>query len=609
MITAAGTYGGPLVNFEYRPVFDAFFQAAERSPQMPAITHGDRTFTYGELARQSLAIAAALRNRGLRSPERVGVVVDRSIEATAAMLGVFAAGLVYVPIDIRNPIERVRHIVVTSGIRTILASTPDLVDPTSVMDVLPIAEAVTATANNSVPVAVAPDDDAYVIFTSGTTGAPKGVVGRHFQLAKQLHGWRQLGYDLPGLRGALIASYGFDSSFLEHFIPLNSGGQVFVFDPNDICDTATLAEKILQDNIAFAILSPALLEGVASYFEQAEIDVPLRYLISGGEPIPNSELRRLRSLIPRLNIRAGYGTTEATVAVTTHEFDPSDSSRFAPLGIPMPGYHVFLLDPDCKPVPFGEVGEIYISGDVLARGYDSNPHETERRFVRNPVANELLDDAHPVMYRTGDLARIDENRILRFEGRADDQVQVRGLRVELGEVEAAVEKAFGARAHCGIREEGDNSTAIVAFVVIDPDAGVADGLERLQDLLPEYMVPTYLVRVDAIPVTINDKIDKKRLPEVTEDHLVARQRVIHVADQLMTSDEAAIVDIAREVLGLTGVIAPMDRFVELGADSLRIVKLVMAVQRAFDVKLPVRQMNASTLTARSLAEYVRTAPQ
>ena len=607
-------YGGPLDRLDYRPVFAEFFRQAQTTPTVPAIVQGDRVVSYGQLAGHALAIAAALRETGLRNPDRVGVCVERSIEATAALLGVLAAGLVYVPVDIRNPPERVAHMVATSAIGTVLTgATVDTFNDLPQITVIPVAAAMAGGVPvgnvvplNELPVTVEPDTDAYVIYTSGTTGVPKGVVGRHRQFTRQMDGWRQLGYTTPGFRGAVIASYGFDSSFLEHFLPLSSGGTIVVFEQHDICDTDTLGERLCDNAIEFAVLSPALLDGVASYFERTGRRMPLRWLISGGEPVPNDALGRFLALEPGLDIRVGYGTTEATIAVTTHPFDPADSSRFSPIGQPMPGYHVFLLDDALEPVDRGQIGQMYVSGDVLTNGYDSNPDETRKRFQPNPFADSIGKDSHPVMYKTGDLARIDPTGALRHEGRVDSQVQVRGLRVELGEVEAAVARSFGTRVYCGVHQPDDGAMSIAAFVVDHDVAAVPAAVERLYRELPAHMMPSYLVLVDELPVTINDKVDRGRLPTVTDNHLLARYRRTAplAASAALTATESTIIDSAHRILRIDIPIGADDLFIELGAHSLQIVKLVVDVQRTFAVKVPVKQMDAAQLSTRSLAEVV-----
>jgi nonribosomal peptide synthetase CepB len=590
-------YGGPLAGFAYAPVFVSLFERAERAPDVVAIAQADRELTYAELARDARAVAAFLLARGHRGPERIGVRVERSIEATTAMLGVLAAGLVYVPIDVRNPPERVEHMLRTSRIRTVL-------------DAETMREAVAFDPGDAPLADVDPAADAYVIYTSGTTGTPRGVVGRHLQLAKQLHGWRQIGYDLDAPRTAVIASYGFDSSFLEHFLTFDGGGSLRVFEHEDIVDTDALARTIDRHGLEFAILSPALLGGVASWFESSGRPLPLTHLVSGGEPVPNDALRRFQALSPDLDIRVGYGTTECTVAVTTHRFDPGDSARYSPIGRPMPGYHVYLLDDEGAPVAPGEPGEIHVSGDVLTRGYDSNEEETRRRFVQNPFADAMRDeDRCEVMYRTGDLARFDERGALVFSARVDNQIQVQGLRVELGEVEAAVAKAFASEAHCAVLERSDGSKGIVAYVVDRDGSPVGACLVELGRLLPEYMIPSHLVRLDALPVSINDKIDKARLPVPTDEHLVARHKAsagegATADDASATEAEAEIMRLAQELLEIEGAISPTDLLVDLGADSLRIVRLVLAVQRTYEVKLPVKEMKAVELSARSLAALV-----
>jgi acyl carrier protein len=211
---------------------------------------------------------------------------------------------------------------------------------------------------------------------------------------------------------------------------------------------------------------------------------------------------------------------------------------------------------------------------------------------------------HRVMYRTGDLAELDAHGDLVFGGRVDNQVQIRGLRIELGEVEAAVARVFETEACCTVAERPDDSKTIVAYIVKADRKRVQSGLEALERALPEYMLPSHLVLVDEFPITINDKVDRSRLPEPRDEHLIARYKTLPDLEPSASEAERDIIERARALLDIDGAISPTDRFVDLGADSLKIVRLVVDVQRGFSVKLPVKQMNARELSARSLARYV-----
>lgn len=600
-------YGGRLREFGFEPVFAPFFRRAETSPEVVAIVQGPRQLTYGELAQRARDIAAHLLEQGLVAPQRVGIYLDRSIEATAAMLGVLRAGLVYVPLDTRNPRERLEHMVKTSSIGTVLTSSCH-VEAVKALGAEPlVVEEINASDDVQLP-DIAPEDEAYVIYTSGTTGKPKGVIGGHLQFSRQMHGWNQLGYGNGPIRTALIASYGFDSSFLEHFLSLNNGGCLVVFEKEDIMDTESLANLIYLHGIEFAILSPALLGGVVGCFEESGRSLPLKYLVSGGEPVPNDSLARFHRLKPTLDIRVGYGTTEATIAVTTHSFNPNKAgSGHSPIGRPLPGYYIFLLDDNGRLVTPGETGQICISGDVLARGYDSNEEETRQRFVTNPFRDAIINaDCHEQMYLTGDLAYYNEDSDLVFQGRLDNQVQVRGLRIELGEVEAAVKRAFGGGVFCMAHEHAGEK-GIVAYIAGADSDLISTRLERLAEMLPEYMLPTWLVPVEVLPVNVNDKVDKAKLLPPGNEHLIARYRDIRGDEAPATLIEERILALAAALLNIEGHISAIDRFVDLGADSLRIVKLVIDAQKTFSVKLPIKKMNAKTLSARELATFVEAA--
>lgn len=605
-------YGGELPVEDFAPMHARFFRQAAKTPDRVAIVDGCRQLSYHDLASKARSVAAYLLQSISDKSERVGVYLDRSLEASCAMIGILSAGLVYVPLDVRSPQQRMNHIVRSSNITRVVTSAEhgNFIERCG-MEVVSVDAALSFEGNEAYCSAeVQPADEAYVIYTSGTTGKPKGVVVQHAQFEKQIRGWHRLGYDYVDIRTALIASYGFDSCFLEHFLTLNNGGCLYVFGNEHILDTESLARTIDEYQIQFAILSPALLSGTVSLYELTGRPLPLTLLVSGGEPVPNDELLRFQALKPELNICVGYGTTEATIAATTHHFDAANArSRYSPIGRPMPGYHILLLDEQLQPVPYGVTGQICITGDVLAKGYDSNPDETHKRFRANPFFSDIdHDDRWGIMYLTGDLAKFDADGNLVFQGRIDNQVQVRGLRVELGEVESAVKKAFDSDVYCCVWERSAADKAIVAYIVAESASVCGESVEKIKALLPEYMLPSYIVPVAELPVNVNDKIDKSKLPSPTAQHLLAayKQNDADLLDSAATTDEMErdIIELAKRVLGLE-FIRPNDLFIDLGADSLRIVKLVIETQKAFEVRLPVRKMQAIMLSPRSLCDFVK----
>ncbi|MGW7587203.1 amino acid adenylation domain-containing protein, partial [Kitasatospora sp. NPDC054769] len=552
-----------------------FEAQAARTPDATAVVFGSgaarEVVSYEELNERANRLAHLLLEGGVGPEHLVAVCLPRSVELVVSLLAIEKAGAAYLPLDPDYPDDR-------------LASTLEDGRPTALvtdsvtMDGAPAAEAGvrridldapdTANALGVQPVSNPerpghrPESPAYVIYTSGSTGRPKGVVISHQGIVNRLS-WGQQDYRLtPSDRVLQKTPVGFDVSVWEFFWPLTTGATLVVARPDGHRDPAYLAEVIRAEGVTVAHFIPSMMQ-VFLLEPAARTCTSLRAVFASGEAL-SPELRDafLRDMgIPLHNL---YGPTEVSIEVTAWECLPGTAT--VPIGGPVGNTRAYVLDAALRPVPVGVAGELYIAGVQLARGYLNRPGLTAERFVACPFG-----EAGERMYRTGDLARWREDGTLDYLGRTDDQVKVRGYRIELGEIEAGLLGQSGvAQAAVIVREDVPGDKRIAAYVV--PAAGAEIDTTEIRAglgaVLPEYMVPSAIMVLDALPLTVNGKLDRRALPVPDRTELLeSSYRAPRTADEQLLSEVFA------EVLGLPQV-GIDDNFFELGGHSLLAVTLV-----------------------------------
>ncbi|HVS00196.1 MAG TPA: amino acid adenylation domain-containing protein, partial [Thermoanaerobaculia bacterium] len=558
-----------------------FAAAVANSPRALALSCAGQQLTYRELDERSNRLARRLRLLGVGPETRVGLRVERSAEMLVGILGILKAGGAYVPLEPSLPAERLAFLLADSGVRLLLTEA-EILDP----DVA--AEAPTPLAPSA-----RPDNAAYVIYTSGSTGRPKGVVVTHANVARLLartEPWFGFG---PDDVWTLFHSYAFDFSVWEIWGALAYGGRLIVVpwevsrSPEVFLDL--LAEErvtvLNQTPSAFRLLSHAEETGVPR-------EVSLRWVIFGGEAL------ELPSLAPWL-ARHGderprlvnmYGITETTVHVTFRRITGADlaAAHGSVIGEPIPDLQVHVLDRQLRPVPLTAPGEICVGGPGLARGYLGRPELTAGRFVPDPWG-ALFGRTGARLYRSGDLARRRTDGDLEYLGRRDQQVKVRGFRIELREIEARLVALAGVREAVVLaREDTPRDRRLVAYVV--GDAAVEALRQALRELLPEYMVPAAFVTLTALPLTPNGKVDRKALPAPEWQSAEESYRAPR------TPFEEVLAGIWAELLKLDRV-GTADHFFDLGGHSLLATQVMSRLRGVFGVEMPLRALFEAPMLA------------
>ncbi len=568
-----------------RCVHELFEQRAARSPEAVALVLDGRTLAYGELDRAANRLARHLRRRGVGAEVHVALAVERSFEMVVGVLAILKAGGVHVPLDPAYPAERLAFQMADSG-AALLVTTAPLLERLGAVPAGPVLldahrEAIARESDAPPPPAATPENLAYVTYTSGSTGRPKGVMARHGAVAgylATLAGEYGLG---PGEVVLQLATLAFDASVRDLLGPLCAGARVVLVRSHEVADPARLLHHLREQRVgAVLAIVPSLLRPLLAAAEEAG-PVPLRLLLVSGEPLALADCRRARAAFgDGVRVVNLWGATECTMSSSFHTVGAEEHGEVAPLGAPIPGAAVYVLDAGMAPVPPGVAGEAYIAGTGVARGYHDRPALTAERFLPDPFAGHGTAGAR--LYRVGDLVRRRPDGVLEFLGRVDRQVKVRGIRVETGEVEAVLHAHPGVRGAAVLaRTTPAGETGLVAYVACDEGApGMGELRSAAERTLPAHMVPSVFVRLDALPLLPNGKTDRAALPEPGGERGDGPAYRAPVDEA-----ERALAAMWESLLGVRPV-GLDDDFFRLGGHSMLAVRLAVRVRERFGVELP-----------------------
>jgi amino acid adenylation domain-containing protein len=631
------------------PVHEAIARHARSQPDATALVFGTDTLSYTELERRANRLAHHLIAQGVGPETLVGVALARSLEMVVGLLGILKAGAAWVPLDMDYPPQRLAYMAQDSGVKLVLTHSALLGEAPLqalaphhtllALDTLDLSESSKdehQDPHQAPPlVKVHGEQLAYVIYTSGSTGKPKGAANRHGALASCM-AWMQAKYRLSRNDGqqpdAVLhkAPFGFDVSVWEIFWPLTAGVKLVLAQPGDQRDPQRIVQLIRQHGITTVNFVPSMLQAFLAH-EGIEAQTRLRHIICGGEAMPASVQEETLARLPCASLQNLYGPTEATIHVTQWTCQ-ADGRSHVPIGRPIDGVTAHVLDERMNPAPIGVAGELYLGGIHLGRGYLGRPGLTAERFVANPLSAQ-----GERLYRTGDLVRWSAQGQLAYLGRLDHQVKLRGLRIELGEIEAQLQAQQGVKEavvvaqgelvqtrQAGQASQGDEvgdgmaAMRLVAYVSAQGGAQLETAQLRraLLQTLPDYMVPSVIVELPALPLNANGKVDRKALPRVDAQAMLASRRTTQGSTQGTTrgatqtheapqgDTEQALAAIWAEVLGLDPArIGRHDNFFEIGGHSLLAIRITTLMTQRHGSQLALKQFFAMP-TVKALASHL-----
>ncbi|MCW2917369.1 MAG: hypothetical protein JWN52_5437, partial [Actinomycetia bacterium] len=576
-----------------------FDEQVARTPSAIALSDGPNDLTYAQLNTEANRLAHHLRQLGVGPEVRVALCLERSVDLVAAILAVFKAGGAYVPIDMTLPAERLAFMLSDADVSVVVGTEASLNRlPSTAAWLVSLdgdRELITAMQGDDLPALADPDDLAYVIYTSGSTGVPKGAMVEQRGMVNHL--LAKVG-DL-GLTAddeiAATASPCFDISVWQFFAALLVGGRTRIFADAVTHDPARLMAETQRWGITVLEVVPSMLRAMLSETDRPEL-AALRWLMLTGEALPADLCRAWMTDYPAMPLVNAYGPTECSDDVTHHviRVAPEPAATGVPIGRPIANTRLYVLDEQLRPVPVGASGELYVGGVGVGRGYLGRPDRTATVFVPDPFTAEPGER----LYRTGDLVRILDQGTLHFLGRIDHQVKLRGFRIELGEIETVVQRHPAVKDTVVIlREDTRGDQRLVAYVVLQPDQERdKDWRPELRghcaDRLPSHLLPAAFVRLDALPLTSNGKLDRRALPQVEPADLPAE-----AADPARPGLEEVLATLWADVLGVETV-GRHANFFAMGGHSLLAMRVTSRLPRTVKAELPVRALfDAPTVAA------------
>lgn len=569
-------------------IHQLFEAQVEQTPDAVAVVFEDRQLSYRELNQRANQLAHHLRELGVEPDVLVGICVERSLEVAIGLLGILKAGGAYVPLDPAYPQERLAFMLSDAQVSVLLTSR-------TLVKELPALTAIqNSRSAQQTPVVVCLDTDwdmincqspsnpvfnltsdnlAYVLYTSGSTGTPKGVLGRHRSAVNRLS-WNPYPFE-PGEICCQKTSLNFVDSIWEMFAPLLHGLRTAIVSDETVKDPHRLVQTLSQKQVTRLVLVPSLLRVLLDTFPDLQNRLPkLKYWVSSGEALSVELCQRFREQMPESILINLYGSSEVSADVTWYDTSKNQPRSGVPIGRPIPNMQVYVLNDRLQQVPIGVPGELCIGGDGLARGYLNRPELTAQKFIPNPFSRE----AGAYLYRSGDIGRYRFNGEIEYLGRSDRQVKLRGFRIELGEIETVLNQHPAVnQAVVTAREDEPGSKRLVAYVVGQTASDdITPELRRcVGEKLPDYMMPSTFVMLEALPLTPNGKVDLRALP-LPENRPQLQEYVMP-----QTEAELLIATVWQEMLQLEKV-GIYDNFFELGGHSLLLVKMQAKLSEVFE---------------------------
>ncbi len=557
---------------EDKTIYELFEEQVKNTPNNIAIICEENKLTYRELNDKANKLARVLRECGVKANSVVGIMLERSLDMIVGIIGILKAGGAYLPIELEYPKDRIEYMIQDSKVDILLTRHKLLKKITYSGKVLDIDdEKINSQSEENLKKVNTSQDLAYIIYTSGSTGKPKGVMIEHKSVTTMLQ-WRRKEYKLNSVDSVLqLFSYAFDGFVTSFYTPIISGAKVVILSDIEAKDVFVIKDKILTHNITHFITVPSMCLAIMDSLTTEEAK-SLRIITLAGENLTSKVVEKCKSVNKEIEIVNEYGPTENSVVTTIMR--NVDANKKITIGKPRDNTRIFIVDKNNKVQPIGVAGELCISGDGIARGYLNKPDLTREKFILNPF------DPNIRMYKTGDLARWLSDGNIEFLGRIDHQVKIRGFRIELGEIESQLLKNKKVRETVVIsREDKNNNKYICAYIVGDNEINTQELRGYLSKELPEYMIPSYFVQLEKIPVTPNGKVDIRALEQY--DKFIDIGTVYEAPRNFI---EAKMASVWEEILGIER-IGVKDNFFDLGGDSIKAIRIVSKLIVDFEIKI------------------------
>nr|WP_314464361.1 non-ribosomal peptide synthase/polyketide synthase [uncultured Clostridium sp.] len=583
-----------------KTVDELFREQAKNSRSEIALVYEEKEMTYGELDQRSDALADRLWKSGVGEGDVVGILADRSMEMIVAILGILKSGCAYLPLDTEYPAERIEYMIKDSKVQVICTTEGVDCGITFHGGVIKLEELAQDKQIYMLKTISKPESLAYVIYTSGSSGKPKGVMLEHRNVNNLVHGLNEGIYKKykKRLHVALLASYVFDGSVKQIFASLLLGHTLHIVKKDRILDASKLLVYFEEKGIEISDATPAHLR-MLTYIEEGVHLTHLKELLVGGDILTYELVHKVYDKLKdaafqMVNV---YGPTECCVDSAYYRIDREGSKEqgIVPIGSPIQNTQLYILDPENRVLPVGIAGELCISGDGVSRGYLNRKELTEEKFVKNPFVPGLR------MYTTGDLARRLADGTIEILGRIDQQVKIRGYRIEIGEIENKLLECDHIKdAAVAIKVDRNAVQSLCAYYVLkdgDNETTYSHIREYLLKYLPDYMIPSYFIPLETIPLNINGKVDRSRLPEPKE--------VVHLKAEYeapVSEAEESLIAIWEDILEIDR-IGSLDHLIELGINSLNVMAFVSRVLAEFKIRVPFQDVFAYP-TVRAFANYL-----
>ncbi len=560
----------------HKSFIDLFEQQVSKTPGNVAVVFENKRLTYHELDEQAAKLASYLRSKGVKEDSLVPLFIERSLQMIVAMIGIMKAGGAYVPIDTEFPVDRISFILKDTKAALVISShqASSKLPADAHIEIVDI-DAIPAVKDMS-SIKIGGNQLAYVIYTSGSTGMPKGVMIEHRSLVDYTEGLIEKIQINDCASFALVSTIATDLGNTVIYGALATGGVLHVFTKESVSNIEYLHAYFGANKID-------CLKIVPSHWKVLNMDdqllLPEKLLVFGGEALQEKVIKEIQASGSQCRVVNHYGPTETTIGKLLHVVEPGAKYEYnVPIGKPFSNTKVLILNNNLKLCPKGVAGQLYITGDGIARGYLNNEELTKEKFIQNPFSKE----SHSIMYSTGDLVKYLPDGNVSFIGRVDNQVKIRGYRIELGEIESVlVQCPLVSQAAVLAKEDKQENKSLIAYIIPNNSFDRDGIIEYLEEKLPEYMMPAFIMEMESFPLTPNGKIDRNALPDPDVNEVVKDQ---YVAPRNET--EAKLAEIWQDVLELDQVGVTND-FFELGGHSLLAVRLVSAIRKTFSVEMPI----------------------